>query len=56
MPAAAIAATVTLRARLIRCWVAFESRHRRLVDDLTAALVAIVAIVAWYAAFALFAE
>ena len=41
-------------ANLTRRWTAFEARHRRLVDDLTAALVTILAVAAWYAAFTLF--
>jgi len=42
--------------RIVGLARAFESRHRRLVDDLTAALVTILAVAAWYAAFALFAH
>lgn len=46
----AVAARLILRAR------AFESRHRDLVDALTAALVTLLAIAGWYCAFALFNE
>jgi len=51
-----VAAIVTIRSRLMLRWTAFEFRHRRLVDDLTAALVTLLSIAAWCAAFALFNE
>jgi len=35
---------------------AFESRHRNLLDALTAGLVTLLAIAGWCAAFALFAD
>ena len=54
MPDAPLGRLLTLRPRLAHRWTAFESRHRRLVDDLTAALVTLLAVAAWYAAFALF--
>lgn len=56
MPDAAIAAAVTPWGRLMRTLTFFEARHRRLVDDLTAALVTLLAVAGWYAAFALFAH
>jgi hypothetical protein len=45
-----------MAVRLVWATRAFESRHRRLVDDLTAALVGLIAISVWSLAFALFAE
>lgn len=44
------AADIVRRAR------AFASQHERLIDDLSAALVAILAVLFWYGALALFAH